>query len=169
MLLQNRDNVHMARLSTQTETVRRNTNLGSHLGLVGLLGVVRSNTLSLDALGLLINLIVGTEQVDLVVIVIFLSLGGSGGTTEEGLASSTRTGERVELGLVRLDVVVPAGHAGEGCSGGRGDRLEDGDIGLGRGVPMGRCQKKGSKILWARLKRIRKLGKWLSAYWSSGV
>ena len=100
----------------------------------------------------------------LVVIVIFLSLGGSGGTTEEGLASSTRTGERVELGLVRLDVVVPAGHAGEGCSGGSGDRLEDGDIGLGRGVPTGRCQKKGSKILWARLKRIRKLGKWLSAY-----
>ena len=150
----------------------KRTDLGDGLGLVGLLRVVSSDTLSLDALGLLVNLVVRAEEINLVV-VIFLGggslRGSSRGTAKEGLASSTGAGKSAELGHIGIDVVVPAGHAGEGCSGGRGDRLEDGDIGLGRGVPMGRCQKKGSKIPWARLKRIRKLGKWLSAYWSSGV
>ena len=40
------------------------------------------------------------------------------------------------LSGVRLDVVVPAGYVGVLRIGGRGDRLEDGDIGLRWGVSV---------------------------------
>lgn len=106
-------------------------NLGSDLGLVSLLRVVRSDTLRLDALCILINFIVRAEQVDLIVVILSR---GSSRTTEESFAGSAGTRERVELRLVGLDVVEPAGYAGEGRGRRRSDRLEDGDIGLGRGV-----------------------------------
>ena len=142
MLLQNRDNVHMARLSTQTEKARRNTNLGSYLGLVGLLGVVRSNTLSLDALSLSIILVVGAEEVDFFIVLLLLSCRGS--TAEEGLAGGAGTGQGGELGLVGLDVSVPAGDGGGRLRvGSGGDRLEDDDVRLRGDVArtMGGCQR----------------------------
>lgn len=109
-------------------------NLGGNLGLVGLLRVVGGNTLSLDALGLLIDLVVRAEKVDLIVVLFSSSLCGGRFGTKESLAGGAGAGEGAELGLVGLDVVVPAGYAGEGGIGGRADRLENGDIGLGRGV-----------------------------------
>lgn len=106
-------------------------NLGSDLGLVSLLRVVRSDTLRLDALCILINFIVRAEQVDLIVVILSR---GSSRTTEESFAGRAGTRERVELGLVGFDVVEPARYAREGRSRRRSNRLEDGDIGLGRGV-----------------------------------
>ena len=110
------------------------TNLRNGLGLRRLLRVVGSDTLSLDALGLGVLLVIGSEEVDL--IVILLSLGGSSGSTaEEGLASRAGAREGAKLSLVGLDVIVPAGNVGVcGRVGGRRDGLEDSDVRLRRGV-----------------------------------
>jgi len=57
---------------------KSDSGLSNGLGLVGLLGVIFSNTLSLDLLGFLINfLVIGTEEID--IILIFLSSGSSSG------------------------------------------------------------------------------------------
>lgn len=58
--------------------------LGSSLRLLRLLLVVSGDALGLDTLGLLVNLVIGTEEVDLVVVL--LSSGGSGRSLGEGLA-----------------------------------------------------------------------------------
>ena len=66
-------------------------------------------------------------------------------------------------------MVVPAGHADEGRIGSRGDRLENGDVGLGRGVSGRERSIKTSKCMCRECSRIRRLGEKVSAYWSSGV
>ena len=83
-----------------------------------------------------ILLLVGAEEVDLIV-VLRLGLSGRGGlTAEESLTSLAGAGEGVELSRVGLDVVVPAGDVGvRGRVGGSGDGLEDGNISLRGRVP----------------------------------
>ena len=111
----------------------RATNLGDRLRLRSLLRVVGSDTLGLDALGLRILLVVGAEEVDL--IVVLLRGRSSSRAAEEGLAGGAGTGQGGELGLVGLDVSVPAGDGGGRLRvGSGGDRLEDDDVGLGRDV-----------------------------------
>ena len=101
--------------------------LGSGLRLEGLLCVVSGDALSLDTLRLLVDLIIRTKEVDLVIIL--LGGGSSCGRRSgfgEGLASRARAGERAKLGLVRLDVRVPASRIGGGFGvRDTGERLED--------------------------------------------
>jgi hypothetical protein len=85
---------------------------GKLLLLLGLLDlVVLGDTLGLDTLGLLVNLVVRAEEVNVLVV---LLLGGGGGTSggldagEGDLARSKRRG----LAGVRSDVLVPAGGVG---------------------------------------------------------
>lgn len=109
------------------------------LGLVGLLGLVLGDTLGLESLGLLVNLVVRTEQVEVVVLVSG-SRGGGGGRSRRavlGVGLGGVTGEGGVLSLVGLDVLVPAGgvRVGGGVRGGR-ERLEDGNVGLRRGVAV---------------------------------
>lgn len=109
------------------------------LGLVGLLGLVLGDTLGLESLGLLVNLVVRTEQVEVVVLVSG-SRGGGGGRSRRavlGVGLGGVTGEGGVLSLVGLDVLVPAGgvRVGGGVGGGR-ERLEDGNVGLRRGVAV---------------------------------
>lgn len=105
------------------------------LGLVGLLGGVLGETLLLDALSLGVNLVVrGAEEVDIVVVLLSGGGGGSGSRgrgTVRGVGLGGVSGERLVLGRVRLDVLVPASGVGIG-GGGRGRRegLEDGNVGL---------------------------------------
>ena len=113
------------------------TNLGDRLGLRSLLRIVGSNALGLDALGLGVLLLVGAEEVDL--IVVLLRGRSSSRAAEEGLAGGAGTGQGGELGLVGLDVSVPAGDGGGRLRvGSGGDRLEDDDVCLRRGVSADR-------------------------------
>lgn len=104
-----------------------NTNLGDSLGLVRLLGLVSSDTLSLDPLSLSILLIVRAEEVD-IVFIFSSSRGGSRSratsTTEELGGSFLVTRESGVLGFPRLDVLVPTG--GVGVLGGRGSGAKGG-------------------------------------------
>lgn len=120
--------------------------LGSRLYLAGLLLVVLSKTLSLDALSLLVNLVVRAEKVDIVVVLsLGLLLGGSGGVQGElaGLGAvgggllGWVTGEGLELALEGENMVVPPPGVRE-LLGGRDllDLLEDLDVGLRRGVAV---------------------------------
>lgn len=86
------------------------TDLGDSLGFVGLLRCVLRNTLSLDAFGLRVILLVTSEEIDIVVVV----CSGRGGrsTTEECIPRAARAGERSKLGGVRLDMGVPPGDVG---------------------------------------------------------
>jgi len=129
--------------------VKGDNRLGSRLYLAGLLLVVLSKTLSLDALSLLINLVVGAEQVDIVVVLsLGLLLGGSSGVEGElaGLGAigggllGWVTGEGLELALEGEEVVVPPPGVRE-LLGGRDllDLLEDLDVGLRWGVAVN-CQ-----------------------------
>lgn len=85
---------------------KRYTRLSNRLRLLGLLLVVGLNTRLLQRLGLRVILLVRAKQVDLIVV----RLGGRGCSSSagEGLAGLATAGERGELGLVRLDVLVPA-------------------------------------------------------------
>ena len=131
--------------TTTHETVRgHGTNLGDGLRLRGLLRVVGSETLRLDALSLRILLLIGTEEVDLVIVL--LSRGGSSSSAEEGFASGARAREGVKLGSIRLDVCEPARDIRVGL-GRRSlrDGLEDDDIRLGGDIANKRqrrdCQR----------------------------
>lgn len=115
--------------------------LGGRLGLALLLLLVLSEaalTLS-DDLSVFL-LVVGAEQVNLIVVLGSLlgvlghghSIGAIGG---ESLGRVT--GKAGELGLVGLDVVVPAVGVGVVLNGGLlGDGLEGDDIGLGRSIAV---------------------------------
>lgn len=118
--------------------------LGGRLDLAGLLLVVLSQTLSLELLSLLVDLVVAAEQIDLV-IVLLLSSRGLGGVDGElrllRAVGSVFLGwvarERRELRLPGEDVVVPAPCKGELLGGRDGlQLLEDLDIGLRRGVAV---------------------------------
>lgn len=114
------------------------------LGLVGLLGLVLGDTLGLESLCLLVNLVVRAEQVEVVVVLSGSSRGGGGGSRSRravlGVGLGGVTGEGGVLSLVGLDVLVPAGgvRVGGGVRGGR-ERLEDGNVGLRRGVAVRTC------------------------------
>jgi len=106
------------------------------LGLVGLLGGVLSETLLLDLLGLLIDFIIGgTEEIDIIVVVLSGSLGslstGRGGRTVSGVLLRGVSGEGLVFGRVGLDVLVPASRVRVLRSGRSGrESLEDCDVGL---------------------------------------
>jgi hypothetical protein len=127
--------------------VKGDDGLGSRLYLAGLLLVVLGKTLSLDTLSLLIDLIVRAEQVDIIVVLLSLLLGGlrrvDGELTGLGAVGGSLlgwvTGEGLELALEGEDVVVPPPGVRE-LLGGRDllDLLEDLDVGLRRGVAVGR-------------------------------
>jgi len=150
--------------------VHGDNRLGSGLRLAGLLGGVLLEALLTDTgvLGILL-LVVGTEEID-IIIVIVLSVGsGLGGVDGElsrlGTVGSELlggvTGERGELGLERGDVLVPAGSVGVlGDLGGSLQGLEGLDIGLGRTVAMNAVS---AMSLEARLKRQSGEGCGLSA------
>ena len=124
------------------------THLGDGLGLVGFLGGVLSNTLSFDPLSLFILLFVGSEEIDLVVI---LSSCGSGCllATDEGFTSGAGSGEIGMLSAVRSDVLVPPGYGGVSRSiGGSPNGLEDGDVCLRRGITVLILEQKFGK--WGR-------------------
>ena len=119
--------------------------LGGRLDLAGLLLVVLGKTLSLQLLGRLVNLVVGAEQVDLVIILLLSGGGSLGGVDRElGLLRAVRgvvlgwvTGQRGELRLPGEDVVVPAPCVGVLLR--RRDSLElleDLDVGLRGGVAI---------------------------------
>jgi len=104
------------------------------LGFVGLFGVICSNTFGFELLGFSIILLIGSEEIDIVVTGLLFLLGGSRGSlTGENSTGTTRTGEGGELSLVGFDVLVPAGYIG--VSQILGKSLEDGNIGLRWGVP----------------------------------
>lgn len=112
---------------------------GGSLGLVGLLGLVLGDTLGLESLGLLVDLVVRTEQVE-VVVLLSGGRGGGGGRSRRavlGVGLGGVAGEGGVLSLVGLDVLVPAGgvRVGGGVGSGR-ERLEDGNVGLRRGVAI---------------------------------
>lgn len=119
--------------------VEGNDRLADNDGLGGLLGGVVGETLLLEGLGLGINLlVVGSEEIN-VIIILLSSGGGRGGGRSRGAVGGGVlggiSGEGLVLGVVGLDVRVPAGGVGVGGSvGGRREGLEDGDIGLGGGV-----------------------------------
>ena len=116
--------------------VKGNERLGSGAGALGsLLLVVLGNTLSLDALSLLVDLVVRAEEVNVVVIVVT----ASSGTGEEGAKELGSLGlvasERLVLSLVGGDVLEPAGNVSVLVSvGGRADGLVDGNVSLRGGV-----------------------------------
>jgi hypothetical protein len=120
--------------------------LGSGLHLAGLLCGVLLEALLTDTgvLGILL-LVVGTEEVNIIIVIVLSVGGGLGGVDGElsrlGTVGSELlggvTGERRELGLERGDVLVPAGGVGVlGDLRGRLQGLEGLDIGLGRTVAM---------------------------------
>lgn len=124
--------------------VKGNDRLGGNLGLGGLLLLVGSETLLTDANGLRVLLLVGAEQVD-VIVVLSSGLGGrSLGRVHgdlgdlravDGVGLGSITGESGELILERGNVLVPPG-SGRVLGGirGAGESLEGGDIGLRRSV-----------------------------------
>jgi hypothetical protein len=96
-------------------------------GLLVLLGLVGGDSLSLDSLGLgVVSLVVGTEEVDIVVLLLGTSSGGLGGS---GLLTSGQGqhgglgGVTLEVGVVGLpggNVLVPSGDVGVGLRVGGG-------------------------------------------------
>lgn len=124
--------------------IQRHDGLGGGLRLALLLLAVLGQALLTDtgSLGVLL-LVVGAEQVD--VVVLLLSGGGLGGVQGDlgdlgavgGVGLGGIAGEGGELGLVRGDVLVPPGGVGVlgGVRGG-GDGLEGGNVGLGGGVAV---------------------------------
>lgn len=117
----------------------RRTHLRDGLGLVRLLRGVRGDTLRLDARGLgILLVVVGTEEIDIIVVFISSLAGRRGGSgcisTEESVSRGAGARERGELRGVRLDVVVPADDVGVGRRGSLRDGLEDDNIRLGRDV-----------------------------------
>ena len=107
--------------------------LGSGLGLVGLLGVICGDTFSFKLLSFGIILLIGSEEIDVIITGLLFLLNGSRGSLagEDGTgAAGTREGG--ELGLVGFDVLVPAGDVGVSQILGKG--LEDGNISLRWGV-----------------------------------
>ena len=99
--------VHMDYNWDGAQKIERSANLGDGLGLLGLLCLICRNTLGLDPLSLLI-LVVRPEQVNLVVIILFLLCRSSGsGDANEGLTCGAGARKRVELGRVGVDVSVP--------------------------------------------------------------
>lgn len=119
--------------------------LGSGLGLSGLLASVLGKTLLSypDGLGILL-LVVGTEKVNLVIVLLLGGLlRGLGGVQGElagvgavgGVLLGWVTRERRELGLERGNVLVPAVGVGELLDGGLAlEGLEGLDVGLRRSV-----------------------------------
>ncbi|KAL2279417.1 hypothetical protein FJTKL_13487 [Diaporthe vaccinii] len=145
------DRTHRGLKSGQVGLVICGLNIHSHDGLGGglrlalLLLAVLGQTLLTDTGGLsILLLVVGAEQVDIVVVI----SGGGGLGGVQGDLSDLRAvggvwlggiaGEGGELGLVRGDVLVPPGGVGVlgGVRGG-GDGLEGGNVGLGGGVAVG--------------------------------
>ena len=121
------------------------THLGNGLWLVCLFGGVGGQSLLLELLCLLVYLVViGSEKVDIVVI---LSSGGSGcslGRSSRGSRAASNellgrfargaSGKGTLLGREGCDVVVPPQSVRVLCEGRVGERLEHGDICLGWGV-----------------------------------
>lgn len=104
-------------------------------GLGRLLGGVLGEPLLLECLGLLINLVVvGSKEVNLVVVLLDGGGGSNGGRGRGsvlGVGPGRVSRESRVGGRVGLDVGVPTGRVGVGGSvGGRGEGLEDGDVGL---------------------------------------
>ena len=126
--------------------VKGDDGLGGGLYLASLLLVVLGETLSLDALSLLIDLVVRAEQVDIIVVLLSLLLRSLSGVDGElaGLGAvgggllGWVTRESLELALEGEEVVVPPPGVRE-LLGGRNllDLLEDLDVGLRRGVAIG--------------------------------
>ena len=103
------------------------------LGLVSLLGVVCSDTLSFEFLSFSIIFLIRSEEIDIVVTgLLSLLCRGGGSITGEDCTGTAGTGEGGELSLVGLDMLVPAGDIG--VSQILGKSLEDGNIGLRWGV-----------------------------------
>ena len=143
--------------------------LGSGLGLVGLLGVICGDTFSFKLLSFGIILLIGSEEIDVIITGLLFLLNGSRGSLagEDGTgAAGTREGG--ELGLVGFDVLVPAGDVGVSQILGKG--LEDGNISLRWGV-TDKGKKGSSQFLSLRrtvdmnaiVERVRWIGKRLSA------
>jgi len=137
---------HDTRKLTPGLDVHGDDRLGSGLRLASLLCGVLLEALLADTgvLGILL-LIVGTEKVNIIIVIVLGVGGGLGGVDGElsglGTVGSELlggvTGERRELGLERGDVLVPAGSVGVlGDLGGGLQGLEGLDIGLGRTVAM---------------------------------
>jgi len=124
--------------------VHGDNRLGSGLHLAGLLcGVLCEALLTDTGVLSILLLVVGTEEVNFVIVLLLSVGGGLGGVDGElsglGAVGSELlggvAGERGELGLERGDVLVPAGSVGVlGDLRGRLQGLEGLDIGLGGGV-----------------------------------
>ena len=115
------------------------------LGLVGLLGLVSSDALCLDALRLGVLLLVASEEVDL--IVVRLSSLRRGLRGNEGFAGLRGAGEGGVLRGVGLNVVVPSRAVGELGRVRRGaERLEDVNVRLRGGVAEARISKQDIQI-----------------------
>jgi hypothetical protein len=127
--------------------------LGNSLGLVCLLSIVSSNTLSFDTLRLCIFFLILAEKIDFF-IVTTLGGSGSGGATQEGFPSLAASRKRAELGGIRLDMLVPPCYiwmrSRLGC-----DRFKDMNVGLRRSVSE--IEKSVTIIIDGRV--VRKLGK----------
>lgn len=121
--------------------VKGDKRLGGGLGaLSGLLGGVVSESLLLDLLGLLINLvIVRAEEIDIIV-VLLLSGGGSGGSVSGNLLGGTGESRLVLLGS---NVLEPSSGVGVllGVRG-RRDGLVNGNVSLRSGSAI------VSKFVW---------------------
>lgn len=125
--------------------IQSDNGLGSGLDLALLLLAVLGQTLLADTGGLgILLLVVRAKQVN--VVVVLGSSRGLGGVQGElrgiGAVGGVRLGgvarKSGKLGLVGLDVLVPASGIGVLAGiGGGGEGLEDGNIGLGRVVPLG--------------------------------
>ena len=144
--------------------------LGSGFRLVGLLGVICGDTFSFKLLGLGIIFLIRSEEIDVIIAgLLFLLLSGSRGSlASEDDTGAAGTREGGELGLVGLDVLVPAGDVGVSQILRKG--LEDGNISLRWGVTD--KEKKGSSQflslrrtvdMKAIVERVRWIGKSLSA------
>lgn len=126
--------------------VHGNDGLGGGLGLALLLLAVLGEALLTDAgsLGVLL-LVVGTEEVDILILLLGGGGGGLGGVeghlgdvgAVDGVGLAGITGEGGELLLVGGDVLVPTGSVGVlGGIGSGAQGLEDDNIGLGGRVPL---------------------------------
>lgn len=116
--------------------VKGDDGLGGGLGLGGLLGGVLGESLLLELLSLLIDLIVvGSEKVDIIVVLLLSGGGRSLGTVGRGLLGGAGESRVVLLGS---NVLEPSGGVGVllGVRG-RGNGLVDGDVSLRGSVANG--------------------------------
>jgi hypothetical protein len=151
---------------------RKRVSDGNELGLVGLLGVVGSDALSLEGLSSrVLLLVVGAEEVKVLVL---LSSGGSSGGG--GGLGGGGDGESLVLGGVGLDVLVPASKGGVlGSVGGRGERLEDLNVGLrgGEAVDGEQGQYNALIVVVGVVARQKRRDWWksegLEKYWLSAL